>query len=70
MKNIGDKIAAVATPIARLLNLSCIDPQTNQLKPESTCSKVKQDLNEGRYADAFYDRFWKQAKQRRQNSGK
>lgn len=54
----GDVIAAIATPIARALKLPCIDPKTQELRPESTCNKVRIGLNEGRYADAFYDRFW------------
>ena len=56
--NLGDKIATIATPVARALHMGCIDPATKQLRPESTCNKVRQDLNEGRYADAFFDRFW------------
>jgi hypothetical protein len=63
MKNLGDKIAAIVTPIARAAGMDCIDPETNQLRPESRCNKAKQALNEGRFADAFYDRFWPQPKQ-------
>lgn len=55
---LGDTIATVATPIARALKMDCIDPETNQLRPESPCAKRKQMLNEGRYADALYDVFW------------
>jgi hypothetical protein len=63
MKNLGDKIAIIATPIARVLHLPCIDPVTKQLRPESTCNKVRRDLNEGRYTDAFYDRFFRSAEE-------
>lgn len=54
----GDIIASVATPIARTLRLSCIDPATNELRPDSRCNKTKTMLNEGRYADALFDVFW------------
>ncbi len=64
MTNLGDKIAAVATPIARALNLDCIDPETNQLRPESRCNKDRQDLNAGKpLLDVLYDR-WFAAKQK------
>lgn len=66
----GDVIAKVATPIARALNLGCIDPATQQLRPESTCNKVRVDLNEGRYADAFYDRFFRKAEETKQQEKK
>jgi hypothetical protein len=55
---LGDAVAAVATPIAKALHLPCIDPETKQLRPQSRCGQTKQALNEQRYADAFYDRFW------------
>jgi len=42
---LGDVIAKVATPIARALNMPCVDPQTKQLKPESPCSKRRAMLN-------------------------
>ena len=42
---LGDKVAAVATPVARALGLECIDPETKQLRPESRCAKRKQFLN-------------------------
>lgn len=42
---LGDMVATVATPIARVLKLSCIDPKTHQLRPESKCAKRKQKLN-------------------------
>lgn len=43
----GDIISAVATPIARALNLPCIDPATKKPRPESPCGKAIQKLNEG-----------------------
>lgn len=44
-RGLGDLVAAVATPIARALHLSCIDPATKQLRPESGCAKRKAALN-------------------------
>lgn len=45
--NLGNKIAAFATPIARVLSSGCIDPATKQLKPTSGCGKMKERLNAG-----------------------
>lgn len=60
MKNLGDKIASVATPIARALKLPCIDPVTNELRPESGCAKMRQNLNNGMtITDAVYERWFK-----------
>jgi len=42
---LGDLVAKVATPIARALNLDCIDKTTGQLKPESGCAQRKAALN-------------------------
>lgn len=42
---LGDLVAAVATPIARALRLPCIDPATNQLRPESVCAQRRETLN-------------------------
>jgi hypothetical protein len=62
MENLGDKIASVATPIARALRLPCIDPVTQQLRSDSDCNKMRMNLNAGMsLADAFYDRFWPSA---------
>lgn len=36
----------------------CVDPETDDLRPESPCAKRRNMLNEGRYADAFFDVFW------------
>ena len=63
MENLGDKIASVATPIARALGLPCIDPETNDLRPDSPCAKAKANLNAGmNLADAFYDAYFKPPK--------
>jgi len=42
---LGDLVGAIATPIARVLHLPCIDPATRQLRPESRCQKRKDILN-------------------------
>ncbi len=42
---LGSAVAKVATPIARALRLSCIDPATKQLRPESGCAKRKAMLD-------------------------
>lgn len=42
---LGDLVAAVATPIARVFKMDCIDPATNDLKPESPCGQRKADWN-------------------------
>ena len=42
---LGDKIAKIATPIARALKLPCVDPKTGQLLPETKCAKRRDALN-------------------------
>lgn len=42
---LGDLISSVATPIARALNLDCIDKATGQLKPDSGCAKRRELAN-------------------------
>jgi len=42
---LGDLVASVATPIARALKLSCIDPATRQLREDSACARRKRWLN-------------------------
>lgn len=42
---IGGKVAMVATPIARVLKLPCIDKRTGKLKPGSGCQKRIDYLN-------------------------
>ena len=58
MENLGDKIHEKLLPIARAVHAPCIDPETNDLRPDSPCAKRIDMLNEGRYAEAFYDVFW------------
>ncbi len=43
---LGDMVASVATPIARIFSLPCIDPVTKQLRPESPCAKRKAKMNQ------------------------
>ena len=42
---LGDVIHKVALPIARALNLNCVDKSTGQLKPESKCAQRRAALN-------------------------
>jgi hypothetical protein len=42
---LGDLVGSIATPIARALHMSCIDPATGQLHPDSRCQKRKDALN-------------------------
>ncbi len=42
----GDMVASIATPVARILRLPCIDPATNQLRLESPCAKRKAKMNQ------------------------
>ncbi len=60
---VGDAIATIATPVARVLKMDCIDPETQQLRPESGCAKMRNNLNAGMSVqDAIYQR-WFTAKQ-------
>lgn len=43
---LGDKLSRVATPIARILKLPCIDKNTGKLKPDSGCAKRRDKLNQ------------------------
>jgi hypothetical protein len=59
----GDAISSLATPIARALKMPCIDPETRQLRPDSGCAKMRDNLNNGMtFTDAIYQR-WFTAKQ-------
>ena len=58
----GDAIASVATPMARAFGMPCVDPSTNELRPDSPCAKRKEALNN--FSDAVYDVFWKRAKEK------
>jgi|SRR5882724_11610538 len=62
---LGDAIASFATPIARGLGLPCIDPATNQLRPESGCAGRQNALNS--FSDAIFDRFWTNNKEKETN---
>lgn len=42
---LGDMVGTIATPIARGLNMGCIDKETNELRPDSPCAKRKKLLN-------------------------
>ncbi len=60
---LGDLISSVATPIARMVGADCIDQETKQLRPESGCAKMRDNLNAGMSVqDAIYHR-WFAAKQ-------
>ncbi len=61
---LGDKISSVATPIARALNLDCIDPATNDLRPESPCAQRRNVLNQ--FSESVYDWLF-QPKQKGEN---
>lgn len=45
LRGLGDLVAKVATPIARVIGADCIDKRTNQLKTESDCAKRQAKLN-------------------------
>lgn len=45
LPGLGDAVAMVATPIARATGMRCIDPQTQELRPESRCARWKKLLN-------------------------
>jgi hypothetical protein len=55
MIKLGNAIEVVAKPVARALNLSCLD-EHGQLKPESGCGKRRDAIN--RFGDAIYDFLW------------
>jgi len=42
---LGDAIAKVATPVARVLGLPCVDKTTGKLKSQSGCAKRRAWLN-------------------------
>jgi len=59
MIKIGTAISQVATPFARVMHLDCIDPKTNDLKPDSPCAKVRDNLDAGNWRSAIYDFIWR-----------
>jgi len=60
---LGDAISKVAEPVARAMNLPCIDQETGKTRPESACGKRKQWLNQ--FSDSVYDAFWPNTKPER-----
>lgn len=64
VENLGDRIAE--NPIVHAVGkmTGCVDPVTNNLRPESDCARRRQMLNEGRYAEAIFDVFWPQPKEK------
>ena len=54
---LGDLVSPTFTKIARHLKLPCIDPATQELKPESNCQKRKQKMNKIRIP-----RLWPKSK--------
>lgn len=44
-RNSGDKVEKLVKPIAKALNLPCLDDD-GKLKPESPCAKRRDKLNE------------------------
>ena len=50
----------MATPIARYLELPCVDPETQQLRPESRCNQWRQGLNA--WGEAVYDELFQPSK--------
>jgi hypothetical protein len=53
---LGDAVSSIATPIARAMHKPCIDPATNDLRPDSPCAKRKEWLNT--LSDKMYDVLW------------
>ena len=60
---IGSTISKIATPIAGLFNMPCVDPVTGSLRPDSPCARVRDDLDAGRWRDAFWDFIWRKPEQ-------
>lgn len=46
IRGAGDIIHAIALPIARVLRLPCVDPDTKKLRPESPCAARRKDWNQ------------------------
>lgn len=63
---IGDAIAN--NPIVHAIGLAtgCVDPVTNDLRPESNCAKTRDDFNNAEhlrdYASSLLDRIRKRGK--------
>jgi hypothetical protein len=44
-RGLGDVVERIAKPIAKALNLPCLDKSTGQLRPESGCAKRRDRMN-------------------------
>ena len=56
---IGTAMSRVFTPVARVLNAPCVDSTTGNLRQDSTCAKVRDHLDAGRWKEAAYDFIWR-----------
>lgn len=45
MRGLGDMVAKIAKPVAKLLRLDCLDNKTGDLKPKSPCAQRRDKLN-------------------------
>lgn len=45
VRGIGDVVERLAKPIAKALNLPCLDKTTGNLRPESGCAKRRDRMN-------------------------
>lgn len=54
---LGDAVETVAKPIAKALNLPCLDQQGN-LRPESGCGRRKERWNNVNLGEAIWDFLW------------
>lgn len=59
MFEVGTLISRFATPVARMFNSPCVDQATGDLRQDSTCAKVRDHLDAGRWGDALYDFIWR-----------
>lgn len=48
-------IGSIATPIARVLSMDCVDPETNQLRPDSNCAKRGNRIDQ--WTESVYNYF-------------
>ena len=44
-KGLGDVVERLAKPVAKALNLPCLDKSTGRLRPESGCAKRRDRMN-------------------------
>lgn len=45
IRGVGDIVERIVKPIAKALNLPCLDKTTHALRPESPCAKRRDFLN-------------------------